>query len=71
MPQKNVVGISRYEVPKGGYVLVFLRQPTGVLSLVVLLASIALAWSLFFGDDGRAERAGRRALPAAPTVTPR
>ncbi|GAB3590407.1 hypothetical protein GCM10027446_05060 [Angustibacter peucedani] len=55
---RHVVGVVRFGVPRAGYLLVFLRQPTGVPSLVVLMLSVALAWSVFFpaqasGSAGR------------------
>lgn len=49
LPQRNVEGAVVGGVPYGGYLLVFLQQPTGVPSLMVLALSIVLAWSVFFG----------------------
>ncbi len=70
--RENVVGRVRAGVAGGGYVLVFLQQPTGVPSLVLLALSVAFAWALFFPsadrtDLGPRHRARRRlsALPAA------
>lgn len=51
IPQRNVEGAVVAGVPYGGYLLVFLQQPTGVPSLMVLTLSIVLAWSVFFGES--------------------
>jgi signal peptidase I len=59
LPARNVVGEVVGGVPGGGYLLVFLHQPTGVPSLVLLTLSVLLAWQVFFG------------LPAAATDQPR
>jgi len=61
IPTHQIMGQVTRAIVGGGYVLVFLQQPTGVPSLVLLALSIALAWSIFFPS----------ARPsAAPTVTP-
>jgi signal peptidase len=51
LPQRNVEGAVVGGIPYGGYLLVFLQQPTGVASLMVLTLSIVLAWSVFFGES--------------------
>ncbi len=48
VPADKVVGHVVVGVPRAGYLLVFLRQPTGVPSLMLLLVSSLLAWSFFF-----------------------
>jgi signal peptidase I len=83
LPARNVVGEVVGGLRHGGYVLVFLHQPTGVPSLVLLVVSILLAWQLFFGapapdrEDGdgdqsappaRHGRSGGPALVAAAVV---
>jgi len=58
LPVRNVVGEVVGGLSHGGYLLVFLRQPTGVPSLVLLVVSVLLAWQVFFGSpagDGRAD----------------
>lgn len=62
VPARNIVGHVAVGVPRGGYVLIFLAQPTGVLSLVLLALSLWCSWSLFFPDrkdepDATARRA--------------
>jgi signal peptidase len=49
----NVVGRVVTMVPNGGYVLVFFRQPTGILALVLALVSMALLWDLCFATSVR------------------
>jgi signal peptidase len=44
----HVIGLVSLGIAGGGYVLVFLQQPTAVLSLVLLAISVTFAWSLFF-----------------------
>jgi signal peptidase len=58
LPARNVVGHVVAGVPRGGYVLVFLKQPTGVPSLMLLMVSVALAWSVFFGTPERPDAHG-------------
>lgn len=48
IPTQQIMGQVTRAIVGGGYVLVFLQQPTGVPSLVLLALSIALAWSIFF-----------------------
>jgi signal peptidase len=50
-------------VPYLGYLLVYLRQPTGSASLLAALAGVFALWGLFFG---KAEPAIRRGLHRAP-----
>lgn len=53
LPARSVVGEVVGGLQHGGYVLVFLHQPTGVPSLVLLLVGTLLAWQLFFGAPAR------------------
>lgn len=50
IPQSDVVGTRVLHIPYGGYVAVFLQQPTGVASVVLCILGIAFAWQLFFGS---------------------
>jgi signal peptidase len=50
LPPRNIVGQVMAGVADGGYLLVYLQQPTGIASLVLLALSVVFAWSLFFGD---------------------
>jgi signal peptidase I len=49
VPPRNVIGTVVAGIPAAGYLLVFFQQPTGVPSMMVLLVSLVLAWSIFFG----------------------
>jgi signal peptidase len=62
LPERNVVGAVVAGLPYGGYLLVFLQQPTGVPALMVLTVTIVLAWSIFFGAPAEPVR------PSAPRV---
>ena len=67
LPLRNVRGAVVGGVPYGGYLLVFLQQPTGVPSLMVLALSTVLSWSIFFGTPAEtrpARRPGAHARPA-------
>jgi signal peptidase I len=46
--RERVVGLVSFGITGGGYVLVFLQQPTGVPSLVLFAMSAMFAWALFF-----------------------
>ncbi len=48
IPTRQIMGNMTSAIVGGGYVLVFLQQPTGVPSLVLLALSIVLAWYIFF-----------------------
>jgi hypothetical protein len=66
---RHIVGQAAYAVPGGGYVLVFLQQPTGVPSLALLAASVLLSWSMFFPghrSPAAGEPACRVPLPLQP-----
>lgn len=66
LPQRNVRGAVVAGVPYGGYLLVFLQQPTGVPSLMVLTLSIVLAWSVFFGSPPAPQPVRRAPAQAQP-----
>jgi signal peptidase I len=51
IPPESVVGQVIASVPKLGYLLVFFKQPSGVLSVVAGLGTMILLWQLFFPDD--------------------
>jgi signal peptidase len=61
VPSRHLVGVVRGGIAGAGYLLVFLQQPTGVPSLMVLCAALVLAWSVFFPGTGPTVRAGHRA----------
>lgn len=52
IPATNVVGRVVAGVPRAGYVLVFLKQPTGPLALMAGAVSLIALWRLFFGAEG-------------------
>ena len=46
----DVVGEVIGQVPHAGYLLVFLRQPGGLLGVLTSLVALMISWSLFFGS---------------------
>lgn len=56
---RHVVGVVTWAVAGGGYVLVFLQQPTGIASLVLLAVAVMLAWSIFFPASKPQQSPGR------------
>ena len=46
----DVVGEVVQQIPHAGYLLVFLRQPGGLMGMLTALVALMLAWSLFFGS---------------------
>ncbi len=50
--ERDVVGEVVSQIPKAGYVLVFLQQPGGLLGVLTALIALMLSWSLFFGTSG-------------------
>lgn len=58
---EHIVGKVAGGISGAGYALVFLRQPAGVPSLLLLGLSVAFAWTLFFpSPGGRLEESGAR-----------
>jgi signal peptidase len=51
LDRNQVLGSPALTVPYVGYFVVFLRQPSGALALASLALALALAWSLFFGEE--------------------
>lgn len=45
---RNILGVAIAGVRDGGYLLVYLKQPSGVASVVTVLVALVLAWELFF-----------------------
>ena len=54
IPAGNIVGQVVAAVPRGGYVLVFFKQPTGSIALIAGIVSTVLLWRLFFPADDAA-----------------
>ena len=48
IPRPYVEGVVRWTLPGVGYAIVFLKQPTGFASIVVMLIGLVLLWQLFF-----------------------
>ncbi len=57
----DVVGEVVRQVPHAGYLLVFLRQPGGLLGLLTALTALMLAWSMFFGSSSTGRDASDQA----------
>jgi signal peptidase len=58
----DVVGEVVRQVPHAGYLVVFLRQPGGLLGVLTALVALMLSWSLFFGAPSPV-----RGAPPRPT----
>lgn len=63
----NVVGRVIRVIPHAGFVLVFFRQPTGVLALVAALVNLVLLWELFFATAHDSVTAPTLRLPRTVT----
>ena len=55
VPISSIVGKVAHVIPHAGYLIVYLRQPAGVASVVALVGMVMLAWSMFFDDEPAAE----------------
>lgn len=44
----QVVGTATMFLPRAGYVLVYLKQPQGLASVITVIVSLTLLWQLFF-----------------------
>jgi signal peptidase I len=64
-----VVGEVVAHVPRGGYVFVYFSQWTGVLSLMMVLLTIRLAWAMCF--PATATSAREEEAPVEPSNGPR
>ena len=64
----DVVGEVVRQVPHAGYLLVFLRQPGGLLGVLTALVALMFSWSMFFGAPSparnAADPAGHKRVPA-------
>jgi signal peptidase len=83
----QVKGVDVRTVPKVGYFLVFIRQPSGAAAVLLALVGLALLWGLFFPETDPAtatrkrtrHRRARNAAPSelvrsrrvTPTITPK
>lgn len=57
IPARAIVGHVIAAIPRGGYVLVFFKQPTGSIALASGILSAVLLWRLFFPADDDASAA--------------
>jgi signal peptidase len=63
----QVVGTQVTPLPRAGYVLVYLKQPAGLASLVTTVLGLVLLWRVFFPDEGAAaSEEPRHRSPARP-----
>ncbi|WP_165372868.1 signal peptidase I [Pengzhenrongella frigida] len=62
IPPENVIGRVIASVPRLGYVLVFFKQPLGVVAVMTGLWALILLWQLFLPEDADAA--------TTPTVLP-
>jgi len=65
--QENVVGQVVAAVPRLGYVLVFFKQPSGVLAVVTGLWTMIMLWKLFF-PPAKQESASSETPPEPTTA---
>ena len=56
LTRANLVGTVKYHLPLVGWLLIYLRQPTGFLSLLLLPFLLRLAWQLGGPSIGSRER---------------
>jgi signal peptidase I len=63
LTRANLVGTVKYHLPLVGWLLIYLRQPTGFLSLLLLPFLLRLAWQLGGPSIGSRERIGIRVGP--------
>lgn len=77
----QVKGVATYTVPRLGYLLVFLKQASGIGAVIAGILALSLLWGLFFPEeDGRKVRspahayrkvAAHRAQPRHRATAPR
>lgn len=65
--ESQVVGAASAILPHAGYLLVYLKQPAGLASLVLLLIGLVLLWQMFFPAE-MTSRSGTHAC--APRESP-
>jgi len=65
----DVVGEVVRQIPHAGYLLVFLRQPGGLLGVLTALVALMLSWSLFFGSASQGRGASDAGDSGALGVT--
>ena len=53
LTRADVVGTVKYHLPMVGWLLIYLRQPTGILSLLLLPFLLKLAWQIGSGPSSR------------------
>jgi signal peptidase len=64
----DVVGRVIGAVPRGGYAVVFLQQPTGAASLMALVLTLWMSWGLFFPQSPARPQSSRQ--PARQRLHP-
>lgn len=56
----SIVGELAHDIPMGGYVLVYLSHWTGVLSVMMVVITLVLAWGMFFPPAAEMTPAGKK-----------
>jgi signal peptidase len=51
IPQDLVQGVVAFNIPKGGFVVLFLSQPAGIGAVLLAIVCLVLLWRLFFPTD--------------------
>ncbi len=72
--QEQVHGVVATHLPRMGYLVVFLRQPLGILGVMTSALSLFLLWGLFFPPRAPAQRVegrgtARRRMPSASVLS--
>lgn len=66
LPPDRVRGVVRHSVPRLGYVVVFMRQPEGVVGVMTSALSILLLWGICFPQRESRVRSGERVRGQQP-----
>ena len=61
LPNQAIHGVVTARIPKFGYVVVFLQQTTGLLSIATCLITLVLLWQLFFPSSPKNKAAAESA----------
>jgi len=51
IPEPYVEGVVRWHAPGLGFAVVFLKQPTGLVSIGLMLIALVLLWQMFFPSE--------------------
>ncbi len=66
LPDSDLLGTTVAVLPRAGYVLYFLQQPSGLASIATSALALTLLWGLFFPPAAAAERSEPPASASGP-----